>query len=677
MGRRARASGSRRNRGRGAGATKARGAKAKANTVPSPSQGPWSRLTGRQSLPYVALILLVVVSYLPATQAEFVWDDVIITEADPVQTASGIKDIWLTPSAIPGEAHYWPVLYSTFWLEHQVWGFSPMGHHIVNILLYVVNVILLWHLVRRLALPGAWFVAAVFAVHPLHVESVAWIIERKDLLSGMFYFLAWLFYIRFLDNPRAGRYVGSLVLFAAGLLSKSAVITLPAALLVWHWLKEGRVRMADALRVAPFFIVGFGIVLADLAFYRSREILDLDYSFLDRVLIASRALWFYAQKLLWPTDLAVIYQRWEIDVADPVGWMYVVAVAALAAALYLLRHRTGRGPLAATIFFFVTLSPVLGFVDYGYMQFSFVADRYQYLAGIGVIALVVGLCAHVVQARNVPRVAVTGGATALLIALGTLTFRQTRVWHDDVTLNRHIVASNPRARGAHANLAASLAEASESVAAKGASVGEGGWSEEAERYLRIAIGLDSTNANAHLNYGMVLREKGLLEEALVATELALRYEPESAKAAANRGSILIALGRFDQAEDHLRQSLELNADDVSILQNLGEALRMQERHEEAAVVFEDIVAIEPENALAQGALGVTYSHLGRDEEAVAVLEQAISLAPDSPQNPLLHVLAGQSAQRSGDTAAARRHYRRALELDPNQADARALLDALR
>ena len=352
----------------------------------------------QDTLALVVLSLLVVVSYLPAMLwGGFVWDDSILIDAKPVQDVSGLWQIWFSPSAIEGEGHYWPLVYTTFWLEHKLWGFNPTGYHIVNVLLHLANTLLVWHLMRRLSVPGAWVVAAVFAVHPLHVESVAWVIERKDVLSGLFYLASALVWIRFVEQPRRGWYVGSLALYASGLLSKSIVVTLPVALLIWHWWQQGRVTLTDLKRLVPFGVVGLVITVGDLSFYRSREVLSLDYSLIERALIAARALWFYAGKLLWPSELAVIYPLWDIRVSDLLAWGYLVAAVALAVALWYFRHQVGRGPLAGALFFVVTLSPVLGFVDYGYMEYAFVADRFQYLAGIGVMAVVIGAATYGVR----------------------------------------------------------------------------------------------------------------------------------------------------------------------------------------------------------------------------------------------------------------------------------------
>ena len=551
---------------------------APAPTAPAGAAVPGA--ANRQALAALGLGLLAAAVYLPAFSAGFVWDDEVFTEAAAVRDWSGLWKIWFafSPRAIPNEGHYWPLVYTTFWIEHKLWGFAPAGYHAVNVLLHAVNTLLLLRLAGRLEVPGAWAVAAVFAVHPLHVESVAWVIERKDLLSALFYLAAASAWLRFSEGGGRKHYLLALALFVLGLLCKSIVVTLPAALLVCHWWKRGRVAGADLLRVAPFFAVGIAVAVADTAYAASREPLDLGYTVVERALIAAQALWFYAEKLLWPAGLVVIYPHWAVDAADPLAWGRLAAALALAAALWGLRRRIGRGPLAGAAFFAVTLSPVLGFVDYGYMQFSFVADRYQYLAGIGPIAVLTGAAAY--AARRVSarwRMAAAGLGAAVLAVLGTLTFRQAEIYRDEVTFFGHIVAHNPAARGAQGNL------------------------------------------------GKALLDAGRLEDALAALRTALERTPDDVDALANAGVALIRTGRLDEAEKLLRRGLALDPRHRIVLQNLAESLRKLERFEEALGYYRAVIEADPGNALAYAGMGDALVRLERYGEALTNLDQALAL----------------------------------------------------
>ena len=394
------------------------------------------------ALASAALCLLVAVSYFPALAAGFVWDDEILIRAMPIHTWSGLAQIWFTPSALRQyEGHYWPLLYTTFWLEHKLWGLTPLGYHLVNLLLHTGAVLLLWRLLRQLGVPGAWFAAAVFAVHPLHVESVAWVIGRKDILVTLFYLSSVLAYVRFAEMPRGGRrggqYLLAMALFVLGLLSKSVTITLPVALLLWHWWRYGRVTLADFNYTLPFFLIGLGITLADYSYYANNEQISFAYTLLERGLIAARALAFYAGKLLWPAGLTGVYPRWEPGIGDLLAWGCAVGGAAVVAVLWHRRRQLGRGPLAGLLFFAVALSPVLSFVDFGYMQFSFVADRYQYLAGIGLIAVVVGAASRACQRglgalpahRTRPaQLAIGAVGAAILAVAGLLTWNHAGIY---------------------------------------------------------------------------------------------------------------------------------------------------------------------------------------------------------------------------------------------------------
>ena len=564
--------------GRGRGAKRRQAGKPAGRSAPVAER----RFSRADALAATVLALLAVGCYVPAFSAGFVWDDRIFTESRAVRDWSGLWSIWFSLSAIENEVHYWPLVYTSFWLEHKLWGFSPAGYHAVNVGLHAANTLLLWRLLGRVGAPGAWAVAAVFAVHPLHVESVAWIMERKDTLSGFFYLTAFLAWSRFAEDPERGgkHYALALAMFVLGILSKSIVVTLPAALLIFHWWKRGRVAGVDLRRLAPFFAVALFAALADTALAHAREPVSFDYTTVERALIAARALWFYAVKLLWPVDLAVIYPYWPVSVRDPVGQACLVGAAALAAALWLARRRIGRGPLAGALFFAVTLSPVLGFVDHTYMGFSFVADRYQYLAGVGLTAVIVGAAAH--GAARLPggwRKGAAGAAAAVLLMLGTLTWRQAEVYRNEATLFAHVIAHNPNAR------------------------------------------------EAHLNLGKGLVDSSRLEEALAAFRIAAEKTPDDPRGHANIGGVLIMLERMDEAEEPLRRALEADPRSVYGLQNLAAAMVMWERYDEALDLYRRLAEVDPRNPSAHHGVGTALYFLGRLEESLAALERALALNP--------------------------------------------------
>ncbi len=537
----------------------------------------------------LALGLMVAVWYVPATMAGFVWDDVVFRKTGPVQSLSGLWQIWFEPGSIPKEGHYWPMMYTMFWLEHKLWGLAPVGYHIVNLLLHLAVTLLLWRLMLRLTVPGAWVVAAVFAVHPLHVESVTWVMGRKDLLSGLFYLAAVLTYLRFVEDGRRGHYAWALLLFVLSLLSKSIGVTLPASLLLWHWWKQGRVTRADLGRVAPFVLVGLGVTGADWVAYKNIQDAAFEYSLVERVLIAAHALWFYAGKLVWPAELAVIYPHWDIRATNPLAWGYVVATIAVAVLLWSSRYRIGRGPLVGALFFAITLSPTLGFVDYGYMQFSFVADRYQYLAGIGVIALLVSAAAHGVSrlsdAWKVP-LQLHDVAVVPLVILGGLTWLQAGIYRDTITFYHHITSLNPKARSAHSNL------------------------------------------------GLEYNRQGRYEQAMTACHIEYARSREHPSDQILNGWVLVCLGeaaeglgRLDEADEYYQRAVQAGPRIPVFLDYLSAFRLKQQRYEEALDIFRTMIEIKPRNAHYHSGMGVAFFHLKRFNEALRSFDQALALDP--------------------------------------------------
>jgi len=593
-----------------------------------------------------AVGLLAVVVFIPAFNAAFVWDDVLIVNLSEFVT--GFRDIWFNPRLIESEGHYWPMVYTTFWVEQMLWGTDPVGYHVVNVALHAANAMLVLVLLRRLGAPGAWVAAAIFAVHPTHVDSVAWAIERKDVLSALFYLLAALAYLSWDERTReasssvgtrgasrhrrraarrrrsTGRdeamYAGSLAAFVLALLSKSIAVTLPATLLVYHWWRGGRVRGHEFARSVPFFAAAAVITAGDLVYYRSLERLSLDISLAERAQIVARAFWHYAQQLLWPADLLPIYPRWEIDGGDVLGWALFVLGAGVVVGLWTLRGRVGRAPLAAVLFFGITLSPVLGLVDYGYMRTSYVADRFQYLAGIGFIALVVGSVSWTVSRLEAGHRLRAVGVLSLLcaaalVALGVLTWRLTLNYETPEKFYTYIVTKNPTARG-----------------------------------------------GAYVNLGNAYRGQGRIDDAIEAYEQSLINDaPDVRLTHYNLGTLHHSEGDIDLAESHLRQSLEADPNYTSAISQLSKLLASRQEFDEAEKLALKALSLSPRKAQVLLNASDLYERIGDIEQAEKYLVQALDRRPDDV-NWLSNY--GLFLYRHGREADAEPVLRRALEAEP-------------
>lgn len=519
-------------------------------------------------LAVMVLGLLIAVSYFPAIGAGFVWDDGVWSDTPVLQGLAGLREIWLSPGSIHNEAHYWPVLYTTFWIEHALWGLAPHGYHLVNLVLHFAVTLLLWRLLNHLTVPGGWLIAAVFAVHPMHVESVAWVIGRKDVLATLFYLSAALMYLRFMETRANWRYAIALLLFIAGMLSKSIAVTLPATLLLWQWWQHGRISMADIKRVSPFFLFGLVFVLGDVYLTRITETIISGYSWYDRLIIVAHNVWFYVGKIMLPTDLAVIYPRWEISAENMRSWFYVASFAAVLGLLWHYRRSLGRAPLAGVLFFVIALSPTLGLVDYGYMRYAYVADRFQYLGGIGLLASVIA--AGVVGTRKwrrMPNQTVQGLFVAgLLMGMSILSWQQSNIYQNEETFFSHIIAHNPRALSAHYNL------------------------------------------------GNEYRRQQRLDEALANYRIALNRRPKYEKTHTNIGLTFMDLGQLEEAEKHLQFVLKLKPKNLNGLVNLAALRFKQKRYEESLKLYQSALAIDPDFALAKTGLNLVLKHTKQTTE---------------------------------------------------------------
>src|SRR5688572_21356693 len=310
------------------------------------------------------LLAMTLIAYLPAFRAGFIWDDpdYVVNNAT-LRSLDGLRQIWFVPRATP---QYYPLVHTSFWIEYQLWGLNPSGYHAVNVLLHALASILLWRVLKLLEVPGAWLAAGIFALHPVHVESVAWVTERKNVLSGVFYLASALAFLHFEETAEPRRrwrfYAMSLLLFVVALLSKTVTASLPAAILLVAWWKRGRVTWRDLMPLIPFFVTGVALALRTAQFEREHvgaSGAEFDFTWAERILIAGRAAWFYAWKLIAPVNLSFIYPRWTIDDRAAAQYAFPIAAIALVMTLALLRRRIGLGALVAVLFFGGTLVPAL------------------------------------------------------------------------------------------------------------------------------------------------------------------------------------------------------------------------------------------------------------------------------------------------------------------------------
>jgi tetratricopeptide (TPR) repeat protein len=523
------------------------------------------------------LVAATLVAYVPAVYGGFVLDDDQMVAENPLlHSLDGLWSIW--SRGVPNE-HYWPITYSAFWLEYQLWGLAPAGYHAVNVLLHAASALLLWRVLERITIRGAWLAAAIFALHPVHVESVAWVIELKDVLVGIAYLAAFLAYVVFTEKQQWRWYALSFAFFAVALLSKLPAVTFPLGVAVWLWWRSGRLVWDDAKRLAPMLGLGAVVGLADVVRVNQVQTYHFGLSPLERILVAARALCFYAGKLAWPADLIPIYPRWTIDSGAPAQWVAPGAVVAALSLAVLAQKRLGRGPLAAAAFFIVTLVPALGFVDHAFMRWSLVADRFQYLASIGPIALVAVGAARASALSRVRPLVTQAASAGLLLVLGILTWRQAAIYASPETFYGAVIASNPGSMFAHYNLASALYDT--------------GRVDEAIEHYEEALRLDPDSAEVCNNLANALAQSLRLDEAIQHYQRALRLRPDFAQTHSNLATILAAKGRTDEAIEHYQQALRLEPDRAKDHYGLGNALAARGRTSEARIHYEEAVRLDP------------------------------------------------------------------------------------
>ena len=598
-------------------------------------------MSSRNWLFALVLIVATLLVYQPAWNGKPIWDDEIHITAPALRSFRGLTRIWTDPSAAP---QYYPLLHTIFWLEYKLWDGWPLPYHLLTILLHAILALLLLQILRRLEVPGAWLAAAIFALHPVHVESVAWFSEVKNTLSGVFAAAATLAYLKYDKDRQSAAYLLALALFVAGLMTKTAIVTLPVVLLIIFWWKRGELAWTRDLKpLLPFF--GLALVAGIVTVWVEQKFCaehgeTFDFSPIDRFLIAGRLFWFYLGKLFWPADLTIIYPRWQIS--ENLWWQYLFPLAALVLFIGLwIARRRSRAPLAALLCFVAMLFPVLAFFDLSYFmscppplhQFAiFRADHFQYLADTAIIALIASGVAWLwARSRTRLRSVFSVGIVTVLVLLGSLTWAQSRTYRDAENCFRDVISKNPNSATAHNNLGNVLLRR--------------GAVDEAIAHFKKALEIEPNYQFGQSGLGAALLRKGDASSAIPLLKSVLTADPNNPKANYSLADALAQTGQSEQAITYYGRALQLAPDFVDAHTNLANLL-LEKRETDAALAhYRRAVELQPNDPGAHYNLAVGLTRKGEIDSAIAELRIALQLDPAYPDaEPLLRDLLARKTQ---------------------------------
>ena len=643
------------------------------------------------------LVGAVIVAYLPIWHAGFIWDDdFYVTNNKLLSASGGLWRIWFTAHT---QSQYFPLVFTTLRFECELWGLNPLGYHLVNVCLHIANALLIWTLLKRLALPGAWFAAAIFALHPVQVETVAWVTELKNTESTLFYLLAIFAWLNFCAGRGWRFYALAFVLYVLALFAKTTACTLPAVMLLLLWLKGEPVDRKRFFQTLPFLMAGVAMGLLSVWWEKHLGNYQPQHRLLggplDRVLIAAHALWFYAAKFFWPVNLTFSYPRWKIDISDWRPYFWLAGCLVVAAALWLNRHRIGRRPIAAILFFAAVLSPMLDFFPTYTFYYSYLADHYQYFACLGLTVLFVGMAIWLSQRFQINLCMQRGLATMLLLVLGILTWRQCDTYVDAETLWRTTIQRNPDSWMARLNLGNLLVTKGKTDEAIGQfqralqintndadiyydlgnALLQKGDADEAITYFRQALQIEPDYVEAHNNFGNALLQKRKPDEAITQFQKALQSQPEYAEACVGLGNALLQEQKTDEAIAQFRKALQIDPDSAEACYDLGNVLLQKGNLDEAIAYYQQAVKINPSHAEAQNNLGEALLQKGNVDEAIAHFNQALQIKPDYAAGQFN---LGLALSHKGDLYGAITCYQKALEINPDYLEAQVNLgNALR
>ena len=570
------------------------------------------------------IAVLSFIVYYPSLNGGFIFDDNdLLTNNALVQSDDGLSRFWFSMQPVD----YWPISNSSFWFEWRLWHLHPGGYHTTNLILHVLCCAMLWRILRALSVPGAFFAALLFAVHPVNVESVAWIAQRKNVLSLLFFLASAYYYIRmeldreegeerrFLPHGTSRWYCWSVFWFLAAMLSKSSVAVLPLVLLTvvawrrkWVWCDFGRMM--------PFLVIAVALTSVNIAFavHHRGEVIR-DAGFLERLLGAGAVVWFYLYKAVCPLYLCFIYPQWTIETKSFLWWIPLVSCLAVTFMLWKYRKTWGRPFLFAWSYFCIALIPAMGFVDVGYMKISLVADHYQHIALIGVVTLAAAAWAVHMQSSDRGAIVVWGNiiAAGLLVSLAGMSWLQNGLYENAFVLYRDVLEKNPRCWLACNNLAVEF----EST----------GQTSEAMKYYGKAVEFRPDYFMAENNWGTALYKQGKADEAIKHFQRAVEIKEDYPEAHNNLGTVYANANRLPEAIVEFEKALKYKPEYYSALSNLALAYQLVKQHDKSIALYKDVLKINPSDANAHYNLGLTLKDSGRSADALESFGKTIQIQP--------------------------------------------------
>jgi tetratricopeptide (TPR) repeat protein len=606
------------------------------------------------------LIAFVFIVYARVWHAGFIWDDEAhLTQNPCIVGPLGLKDIWTSTRAV-----YYPLVLTTFWTLHKFVGLNPSPYHILNVLLHAASAVLLWRILRQLGVRGAWLGGALWALHPVMVQSVAWVTELKNTQSCLFYLLSIFWFLK-VDAEGTGerlrwwRFGLALLFFVMAITSKPSTLMLPGVLALCVWWRRGQILSRNLMTLIPFVLIS---ALASVwtiweqKFHAGASGPEWAQSRLQRLIIASRAIWFYLGKLVWPNPLIFIYPRWEINSSRFLTYLPLAAGLASLVLLYLCRWKWKRPVFFAVAYFVISLFPVLGFFSVYFFRYSFVSDHFQYLASMGPLALAGAGITEGIAVTGWKRFLQPAVCGIFLLALGALTWRQSVIYTNLLTLYQDTLRKNPGCWMAHYNLGIALRDR--------------GQNDQAIYHYREAVTIRPAYAEAHYNLARLLVETGEFQDAIAHYEKALMINPDDAETHNNLGNVLLRVGRANEAIDHYRRTLAIRPDYAEASCNLANALLSKGDLDGAIARYLACLALSPNQAEAQYDLASALLRRGRTDEAIAHYKKAIQLRPDSADAQANLGSAFLTKGRAREAIAA---YRNALRISPENVPAQSNL----